>query len=142
MQNAAPQIVQYQGSKRLLAPQILKYMPAKFDSLIEPFSGLAAISIATAISNRAMEYVINDLNKPIIDMLTVAINNPEALIVRYKALWLEQFDFDEGHIQHFYHVRERFIAPTIKHWTPHLHISCSYDGNIPALFRGEAACAS
>ena len=48
MNGRIPHIVQYQGSKRILAPQILKYMPTKFGRLIEPFSGMAAISVATA----------------------------------------------------------------------------------------------
>ena len=47
MNGKIPHIVQYQGSKRVLAPQILQYMPERFNRLIEPFSGMAAISIAT-----------------------------------------------------------------------------------------------
>jgi len=39
MNGRIPHIVQYQGSKRILAPQILDYMPRKFNRLIEPFLG-------------------------------------------------------------------------------------------------------
>lgn len=60
MRGKVPHIVQYQGSKRILAPQILQYMPKKIDRLIEPFSGMAAISIATAYEGRAEEFLIND----------------------------------------------------------------------------------
>lgn len=42
MNGKVPHIVQYQGSKRILAPQILQYMPNRFNRLIEPFSGMAA----------------------------------------------------------------------------------------------------
>ena len=73
MNGKTPHIVQYQGSKRKLAPQILKYMPERFDRLIEPFSGMVAISIATAMENRADSYVINDLNAPLVKMLQEAI---------------------------------------------------------------------
>lgn len=67
MNGSVPHIVQYQGSKRKLAPQILQYMPKKFDRLIEPFSGMAAISIAAAREKRADAYVINDLNQALVD---------------------------------------------------------------------------
>ncbi|MDR2934870.1 MAG: DNA adenine methylase, partial [Candidatus Adiutrix sp.] len=46
MNGKNPHIVQYQGSKRILAPQILKYMPRQFNRLFEPFAGMAAITIA------------------------------------------------------------------------------------------------
>jgi len=69
MTEKTPHIVQYQGSKRLLAPQILKYMPSKFNRLIEPFSGMAAITIATAKESRAQQYHINDINESIVRIL-------------------------------------------------------------------------
>ena len=68
MNGTVPHIVQYQGSKRILAPQILPYMPHRFERLIEPFAGMAAITIATAKAGRAGHYVVNDLNKPLVDV--------------------------------------------------------------------------
>ena len=41
MAKTVPHIVQYQGSKRILAPKILEYFPHRFARLIEPFSGMA-----------------------------------------------------------------------------------------------------
>ena len=43
-----PQPFQYQGSKRVLAPTILPYLPVKFARLVEPFAGSAAMTIACA----------------------------------------------------------------------------------------------
>jgi DNA adenine methylase len=103
-----PHIVQYQGSKRLLASQILDYMPKNFNRLIEPFAGMAAISIATAQSRKTDNFLINDINKPIIYILHMAINEPNELIVRYSKLWNEQFNFIDNHIQHFYYIRDKF----------------------------------
>lgn len=40
MNGTVPHIVQYQGSKRNLAPQILPYFPQRFNRLIEPFAGM------------------------------------------------------------------------------------------------------
>ena len=108
MNGKTPHIVQYQGSKRKLAPQILKYMPERFDRLIEPFSGMVAISIATAMENRADSYVINDLNAPLVKMLQEAIERPEKLINAYRSIWNEQFSYGDDHVQHFYVIRDRF----------------------------------
>ena len=110
MNGKTPHIVQYQGSKRLLAPQILQYMPRKFNRLFEPFSGMAAITIATAKENRAEKYYINDINKPIISILQTAIDSPDTLIENYTKIWTEQFSYPEGHLEHFYYVRDRFNA--------------------------------
>ena len=108
MFNKIPHLVQYQGSKRNLAHQILQYMPLKFDRLIEPFSGMAAISIAVASQNRTNRFVINDLNAPLVKLLQEAIENPEQLINDYEQVWKEQFSYGENHVQHYYLVRERF----------------------------------
>lgn len=108
MNGKIPHIVQYQGSKRKLAPQILRYMPGKFNRLVEPFSGIAAITVAAAYENKAKSYYINDINAPLIDMLRVAIENPDLLVKEYSSLWNEQLTYGDSHVQHFYEVRERF----------------------------------
>ena len=108
MNGKVPHIVQYQGSKRKLAPQILQYKPKKFNRLIEPFSGMAAISIATPIEQRADSYVINDLNKVLVEILKEAIENPSQLASDYRRIWDEQFLYGDNHVEHFYVVRDRF----------------------------------
>lgn len=108
MNGKIPHIVQYQGSKRILAPQILQYMPRRFNRLLEPFSGMAAISIAVACENRSDCFYINDLNAPLINMLQEAVEHPQRLIKEYSTVWNEQFLYGENHVQHFYVVRERF----------------------------------
>ena len=108
MNGPVPHIVQYQGSKRLLAPQILQYMPARFGCLIEPFAGMAAITIAVARQERADTYVVNDLNKPLVELLRAAIERPSQLVAEYSRVWEEQYSFDQGDIAHFYHVRDAF----------------------------------
>ena len=108
MNGTIPHIVQYQGSKRKLAPQILQYMPRKFNRLVEPFSGMAAISIATAYENRTQSFYINDINAPLVGMLRESIENPEKLIDDYSKIWSEQFKYGENHVDHFYVIRDRF----------------------------------
>lgn len=108
MRGTVPHIVQYQGSKRILAPQILQYMPMKFARLVEPFAGMAAITIAVAKQGRTDHYVVNDLNKPLVVLLQSAIETPNELIERYTALWNEQFAYQQGSIEHYYKVRNDF----------------------------------
>lgn len=108
MNGATPHIVQYQGSKRNLAPQILRYFPQKFNRLIEPFAGMAAITIAVSKQRRAEQYVLNDLNEPLINILREAINNPQKLIEEYTKVWSEQINFDGGSVEHFYKIRKDF----------------------------------
>lgn len=108
MNGATPHIVQYQGSKRNLAPQILRYFPQKFNRLIEPFAGMAAITIAVSKQRRAEQYVLNDLNEPLINILREAINNPQKLIEEYTNVWSEQINFEGGSVEHFYKIRKDF----------------------------------
>ena len=110
MNGKSPHIVQYQGSKRILAPQILQYMPKKFNRLIEPFSGMAAITIAVAMEKKASEYIINDLNEPLVRILREAVENPLGLVEDYRKVWEEQFGYPEGSVEHYYKIREKFNA--------------------------------
>lgn len=108
MNRETPHIVQYQGSKRNLAPQILRYFPGKFNRLIEPFAGMAAISIAVSKQKRAEYYLLNDLNKPLVNVLKEIINNPKELIEEYTKVWNEQITFEGGNVEHFYKIRNDF----------------------------------
>ena len=108
MKTTAPHLVQYQGSKRILAPQILRYLPNRFERLIEPFSGTAAMTIAAALAGRTDSFWVNDLNEPLVGLLRYAVDVPDEFFSSYSRLWGEQFSFPEGHIAHFYHVRDAF----------------------------------
>lgn len=102
MKSTVPHIVQYQGSKRKFADQILKHMPRRFDRLIEPFAGMAAVSIAVAYRNMTDNFIINDINPDIVSILQSAIESPEDLILSYSELWNDQFTYSEGSEAHFY----------------------------------------
>jgi DNA adenine methylase len=100
-----PQPFQYQGSKRTLASLILQYFPANTTRLVEPFCGSAALSIATAGRGRAKEFWLNDLNKPLAELLALMINSPKELAKFYEALWRDEH---QDAIEHYYQVRESF----------------------------------
>lgn len=100
-----PHPIQYQGSKRNLAPIILSHVPENIDRLIEPFAGSAAISIAAAARQMAKTYMINDLNKPLVELLRLIIEYPAETAASYERIWNEQHG---DSIEHYYKVREDF----------------------------------
>jgi DNA adenine methylase len=85
-----PHPIPYQGSKRNLASEILRYFPAEIDTLYEPFAGSAAITIASAANGLADRYHINDLNEPLMALWREMIENPDGISAKYQRLWLEQ----------------------------------------------------
>lgn len=108
MNIGVPHIVQYQGSKRILAPQILNFLPHRFNRLIEPFAGMAAITIAVAKQKRTQSFIINDINSPLINVLRSAIETPNELIEKYSVVWNMQFVYPQGSVEHYYKIREDF----------------------------------
>ncbi len=100
-----PHPVQYQGSKRGLAPLILRYLPAEIPRLVEPFAGTGAVSIACAARARAKRYWLNELNKPLAQLLILMINEPDKLARGYATTWSRQ---EPDSLEHYYRVREDF----------------------------------
>jgi DNA adenine methylase len=85
-----PHPIPYQGSKRNLAEDILRYFPSEIDTLYEPFAGSAAITIAAAVKGLGKRYYINDLNKPLMDLWRAIIKTPELISAQYESLWQKQ----------------------------------------------------
>ena len=87
-----PHPIPYQGSKRNLAEDILRYFPRDFRVLYEPFAGSAAITIAAGYSKKGQQYHINDLNKPLMDLWHAIIETPDYIANQYKLLWGDQLN--------------------------------------------------
>lgn len=100
-----PHFIQYQGSKRNLAKHILRFFPKKINRLVEPFSGTAAISIATSASQIAHSFWLNDLNKPLIELLELAIKQPDEVADCYQEIWNRQH---ADSVAHYFEVRSKF----------------------------------
>jgi DNA adenine methylase len=116
-----PHPIQYQGSKRNLASVILPFIPKSINCLIEPFAGSAAISIAAATRQIAQNYQINDLNKPLAELLRLIVQFPADAASFYEVLWNEQL----GHsIEHYYQVREHFNRTQDPHLFHYLLARC------------------
>ncbi len=90
--------IPYQGSKRNIARFILRFFPQESDTLIEPFAGSAAISLAAACYGNASRFHINDVNRPLMDLWREIIHNPERISNSYEKLWHEQ----QGREREFY----------------------------------------
>ncbi|WP_058953076.1 DNA adenine methylase [Clostridium tyrobutyricum] len=105
---ATPHLVQYQGSKRNIASEILSYFPKKINRLIEPFCGTAAVSILAAQQNKVEKFILNDINKPLVEMLELCIKQPEVLYRQYEEIWNGQFVEGTNNIDYFYKMREKF----------------------------------
>mgnify|MGYP002713109287 CR=1 FL=1 len=98
-----PHPIPYQGSKRNLASKILQYFPDSVNTLIEPFAGSAAISLAATSSSRKI--ILSDINTALMSLWDSIINQPETLADYYDKLWHLQL----GRERRFYDlVRERF----------------------------------
>ena len=100
-----PHPIPYQGSKRNLADQILRFFPDEFHRLIEPFAGSAAISVASAYYYKASKFVINDINQPLVSLWNEIINNPAQIIKKYYDIWNGQLGNEE---EYYYHIRAKF----------------------------------
>jgi DNA adenine methylase len=100
-----PHFIQYQGSKRNLAKHILQFIPEKIGRLVEPFAGTAAISVAISANQITNEFWLNDLNKPLIDLLELAIERPNEIADFYLDLWNQQH---ADSIAHYFEIRSIF----------------------------------
>lgn len=100
-----PHPIPYQGSKRNLADQILRMFPDHFDNLIEPFAGSAAITIASAYYFKANNFIINDINQPLINLWDTIINDPKSMVKSYHDIWHGQLGNEE---EYYYKIREKF----------------------------------
>lgn len=81
----------YLGSKRKQSSFILSYFPSRFNRLIEPFAGSAAISIAVATRKLTRDFWLNDANVPLMRLWKVLLFDPPGLAGSYNDRWNAQF---------------------------------------------------
>lgn len=100
-----PHPIQYQGSKRNLASNILQFLPDKVERLVEPFAGTAAISVAASARLISQSFWLNDLNQPLIELLELIVEKPKEIADLYTQIWHEQHG---NSLEHYYQVRNKF----------------------------------
>lgn len=116
-----PQPFPYQGSKRQLARQIVACIPLDTNRLVEPFSGSAAITLATAYLQRARRFHLNDAHEPLMCLWKMIVNDPEELTRQYRSLWLEQVGQER---EYYDRVREKFNETKEPHYFLYLLARC------------------
>ncbi len=102
---STPHPIQYQGSKRNIASDILKFFPKKVERLVEPFAGTGAISIAASTRHVTHNFWFNDINKPLVKLLELIIEYPEEIADFYTEIWCQQ---SNNSVEHYYKIREEF----------------------------------
>ena len=100
-----PHPIPYQGSKRLLVGSILRFFPSAAGRVVEPFAGSAAISLASAYYGKATSFLINDINRPLMDLWKQIVYHPTRLASQYRRIWQAQ---GEDRKAFFFEVRRKF----------------------------------
>lgn len=116
-----PHPIPYQGSKRNIANAILSFFPKQIDTLIEPFAGSAAISIAAAVYKKASKFHVNDINKPLIALWREIVDYPENISSNYEKLWNEQLGKER---EYYDFVRDKFNKTEEPHYFLYLLARC------------------
>lgn len=88
---ALPHPFPYQGSKRKLASKIIQFVPVGTRRIVEPFAGSGAVSIAALYYHRAHSALLNDINRPLMQLWQHILEQPEQLADAYRTIWLGQF---------------------------------------------------
>lgn len=81
--------LKYTGSKRNLAPEIIRYIPEN-DYLIEPFCGTCSISLTFLYNGlKSKKIICSDKNTDLINLLLLCKNNPSQIAIEYERYWNE-----------------------------------------------------
>jgi DNA adenine methylase len=68
----------------------LPFFPHQIETLIEPFAGSAAVSLAAAGYGKASRFHLNDVNQPLMALWYKIIHHPQEIADGYEKLWHEQ----------------------------------------------------
>lgn len=104
---SVPHPIPYQGSKRKLAPEILKWFPEKIGTLYEPFAGSAAVTLAAAATGHASSFCLGDSLLPLMSLWQQIIIRPHQVADEYERIWKEQLDDPRGYYDE---VRDEYNA--------------------------------
>jgi len=105
MKRNLPQVIPYQGSKRKIAPVVMKYVPKGVHTFYEPFAGSAAVTINAAAIGKAKSYVMSDILDPLMGIWGQVITQPEKLSDLYEEIWTKQHGNER---KYFDQIRDEF----------------------------------
>lgn len=100
----------YQGSKRRLAPLLLRYVP-KTRTLYEPFAGSGAFSLAAASKGAAQQFVLGDSYAPLVGIWQQILEHPDLLCDAYERIYDAQFSDPRGYYDTIRETFNRTLDP-------------------------------
>ena len=101
-----PHPIPYQGSKRRLAAAILSHVEeCRYERLVEPFAGSAAVTLAAAKWKKFRRFEIADRLEPLVMLWRGIIDEPESIASEYERLWNQE---RKRPIDEFYEIRSQF----------------------------------
>ena len=80
LENKIIPILKWAGGKRQLIPELINFIPRKFNNYVEPFVGGGALYFYLARKNS----IINDSNSEVINLYKEISKNPEMIIKGLK----------------------------------------------------------
>lgn len=100
-----PHPIPYQGSKRVLAPTISRFINGHVRTLYEPFAGSAAFSLYASAHGIADRFVIGDYLEPLVELWKLIVEKPSFVSSSYRRIWEGQ---GTDNISYFNTIRDRF----------------------------------
>lgn len=98
-------LIKWTGSKRSLAPSIIKKFPENIKTYWEPFLGGGSVFLELLKSHiRVEKFRLSDVNEPLIKIFQAVQISPDELIEHYKENW----ELLQKNPDHYYEVRTRF----------------------------------
>lgn len=98
-------LIKWTGSKRSLAPHIIKKFPDSIKTYWEPFLGGGSVFLELLNSQIKVEkFRLSDVNEPLIKVFQDVQKNPLVLIEHYTENW----ELLQKNPNHYYDVRSRF----------------------------------
>lgn len=104
-------VIKWSGSKRSQSEEIIKRFPKKIDTYYEPFVGGGSVLFQLMNSDiEVNNYICSDINKDLINLWNIIMDNPLELCEYYSKLWheLNSIEDVEKRKEYYYAVRTRF----------------------------------
>jgi len=104
-------ILRWSGCKRLLAEEIVSYIPYKeYNTYYEPFCGSCSVFKQVQNTRNCKYFYLSDKNSDLISLLQLIKDNPKDLYLSYKKMWkkLSNKESIDDKKEYYLKIREKF----------------------------------